>query len=85
MRMYTEDEYRYDTYSFSVQDVTSFVFMLQACHNGHIGLSSIPQNTETRTYEIVVGWNENAGCVLRLVPMGEVVQVGCSLNVTRPS
>ena len=37
MRMNSFDEYRYDTYQWSVVDVTSFVFMLQACNDGHIG------------------------------------------------
>ena len=75
MRMWSADEYRYDTYTFGVQDVTSFVFMLQACNDGHIGLSSIPQNTATHTYEFVVGGWSNTKSAFRLNPMDTDIQV----------
>ena len=76
MRMWSADEYRYDTYTFGVQDVSSFVFSLQACNDGHIALSSIPHNTATRTYEFVVGGAGNTEYMFRLAPMGDVIQVG---------
>ena len=81
--MYSADELRYDTYSLSVADVTSLVFSLQGCSEGHVALSEIPGNFETRTYEFVIGSNLNSECIFRLQPQGDVVAVRFHLHCTK--
>ena len=75
MRMFSADDYRYDTYQMSVADVTSLVFSLQACHDGHIALSEIPGNIETQTYEFVIGGANDTESLIRLSPLGTTAQV----------
>ena len=75
MRVHTENSYRYDSVTWNVEATTAMVISVQACNDAHVALSTIGQNTDTLTYEVVLSGYKNTYSFIRRSLQGNAVAV----------
>ena len=62
---FTTDAYEYYHWT-GVVGKTYFLFEVQACSDAHLAMAAIPHNSQTVSYEIVIGANANGFSLIRL-------------------
>jgi hypothetical protein len=65
LRVTTLPTHTYNQLSKSIMGQTSIMLRVQACRDAHIALSELFNNVLTRTYEIIIGGNNNANSFIR--------------------
>jgi hypothetical protein len=61
----TVPDHTYNQLSKSVTSQNWVVFQVQACRDAHFALSEQFNNVQTRTYEIIIGGNDNKNSFIR--------------------
>ena len=79
--LYTPSDYNYKHGWIEVGDRTTILFQVRACNDVQIALTAFPGDTSKKTYEVVLGFNNNTKSAIRDVARGKNLLEKTTKNV----